>query len=180
MDFDNIKESLEILEDILDESGPVPFTSKVMVDKKRLCDIIVDIRLKLPNSLKQAEWVIQERNKILNDAKKEAQNVLKEAEAYVNKLVSENEIIKKSNMQAKKVIENAKESSKEIKVGAYEYADNILYNLERSLREAMDMFHEQCLDIEETYTNAVQVVVNNRKELRGATAQNPTDSEDVE
>ncbi len=180
MEYENIRESLEILEDILDESSAVPLTSKVLVDKKRICDLIVDIRLKLPNSLKQADWVVQERNKILNDAKKEAQNILKEAEVYANRMVNDNEIIKKSNVQAKKVLENAKIAGKEIKLGAYEYADNILYNLEKSLRDAVDSFHQQCIEIEETYTNALQVVSDNRKELRGVTTQRPMESEDEE
>ncbi|HAN10236.1 MAG TPA: ATPase [Clostridiales bacterium] len=181
MEFENIRESLEILEDILDESSPVPFTTKVMVDKKRLCDIVVDIRLKMPNSIKQAEWVVQERSKIRNDAIKEAQDIAKEAEIYANRLVSENEIIKRSNVQAKKILDTAKIASEEIKQGAYEYADNILYNLERSLRGAMDVFHQQCMDIEDTYTNALQIVADNRTELRGATSQqDPDDSEETE
>ncbi|HBY20877.1 MAG: hypothetical protein A2Y24_04290 [Clostridiales bacterium GWE2_32_10] len=180
MEHQNIIESLEYLEDILDESSPVPFTTKVMVDKKRLCDVIVDIRLKLPNSIKQAEWVVQERNKILNDAKKEAQNILRESEQYANRLVNDNEIIKKANVQAKKVVDTAKSASREIKLGAYEYADNILYNVERSLRDAVDVFHQQCMEIEDTYTGALQVVENNRKELRGVTTQNSVDSEETE
>ncbi|HCC07130.1 MAG TPA: ATPase [Clostridiales bacterium] len=180
MEFENIRESLEILEDILDESSPVPFTTKVMVDKKRLCDIVVDIRLKMPNSIKQAEWVVQERSKIRSDAIKEAQDIAKEAEAYANKLVNENEIIKKANMQAKKIIDNAKIASQEIKQGACEYADNILYNLERSLRGAIDVFHQQCVDIEDTYANAIQIVADNRTELRGATNQGSDDSEETE
>lgn len=68
--MDSILQLLEAIEDMLDSSSAVPFTGKVMIDKDELYEIITDIRLKLPNEIKQSKWVIEERNKILIDAQK--------------------------------------------------------------------------------------------------------------
>ena len=71
---------LETLEDILERSKSVPFTEKAIVDKEEVLEIIKDIRLKLPDELKQAKWIKEERARILDEAQKEADDIVKEAE----------------------------------------------------------------------------------------------------
>ena len=61
---------LETLEDILENGKSLPFTSKTLVDKEELLDIIKEIRIKLPDELKQAKWVKEERQRILVEAQK--------------------------------------------------------------------------------------------------------------
>lgn len=173
----DIVELLECIEDTLDEGGIVPLTGRVMVHKEKLFDIITEIKMKLPNSLNQAKWVLEERNKILNDAQKESNNMVKEAEMHANKLISENEVIKKANIKAKRMLDEAERISKEMKVGALEYSDNVLYNLEKSLKSSMDEFHQQFMKIEESYQSVLQTVNQNRRELRGM-ANNQQSNED--
>ena len=67
---------LETLEDILENSKKLPFTDKVIVNKEELVEIIQEIRLKLPDELKQAKWVKEERQRILEEAQKEAEGVV--------------------------------------------------------------------------------------------------------
>ena len=63
---------LETLEDMLEKSRAVPFSSKCIVDKEEILDIIKEVRLKLPEELKQAKWVKEERQRILVEAQNEA------------------------------------------------------------------------------------------------------------
>ena len=76
---------LETLEDILESSKGVPFTQKSIVDKEEILEIIKEKRLKLPDELKQAKWVKEERQRILLEAQKEADEIVKEAE---NRIIS--------------------------------------------------------------------------------------------
>ena len=55
---------LEALEDIAERSVSIPFTRKGIVEKEEILDIIQEIRLKLPDELKQAKWVKEERQRI--------------------------------------------------------------------------------------------------------------------
>ena len=55
---------LEALEDILENSKNLPFTSKSIVNKEEMLDLIKEIRIKLPDELKQAKWVKEERQRI--------------------------------------------------------------------------------------------------------------------
>lgn len=139
---------LENLEELVENSSKVPFSSKVMVDKEELGDILEEIRLKLPDELKQAKRIKDERLNILNDAQKEADELLKEAENKIIQMVDEHVITKQAIMQKEEIVENANKISKEISCGTRDYADAILEKVEDVLRETM------------------QVVHNNRKELK--------------
>ena len=65
---------LENLEDLLTAGAKVPFSSKVLVDADELRETLEEIRLKLPDELKQAKWVKEERQRILQDAHKDQRN----------------------------------------------------------------------------------------------------------
>ena len=74
---------LETMEDIIERSKAVPFTDKGVVDKEELLELIREIRLKLPDDLKQAKWVKEERTRIMQEAQKEADEIVKEAEKRI-------------------------------------------------------------------------------------------------
>ncbi len=173
--MENIMELFGRLEDTVDDATKVPFTENVMVNGKELLDLIMDIKLKFPDAIKHAEWVIQERNKILMDARKEAEGKLKESERYANRLVDENEVTRRAYEQAEKIVESAKQAEREMKLGALEYADSILVKVEEGLKQTMERFHEQFLSIEETYSVFLQQISKNRQELRGINRNNIDD-----
>ena len=68
---------LETLEYIVERSRTVPLTKKGIIEKEELLDIVKEIRLKLPDELKQAKWVKEERQRILEEAQKEANDIVK-------------------------------------------------------------------------------------------------------
>ena len=116
---------LETLEEILEQSKKIPFTDKAVLDKEAILEIIKEIRLKLPDELKQAKWVKEERQRILTEAQKEANDIVKEAETRIISMIDEHEITKKAYEQKAQIIETANEMSREISQGTKEYADNV-------------------------------------------------------
>ena len=130
---------LESLEEILESGSKVPFSSKVMVDIDELRDILEDIRLKLPDELKQAKWVKEERQRIIEDAQKEADNIIQNAESKIVTMIDENAITKKALAQKEEIIENANKVSKEICTGTHEYANAILEKVEEVLKETLQV-----------------------------------------
>lgn len=143
-----IFELLETLEDIIEKSRNVPFSSKGIVDKEEMLDLIKEIRLKLPDELKQAKWVKEERQRILVEAQKEADGIVKEAENRIISMIDEHEITKKAYEKKAEIIETANEMSREISKGTKDYADNLLNGIEVSLQEAL------------------KIIQNNRNELK--------------
>ncbi len=133
---------LETLEDMLDKSRSVPFSSKCVVDKEEILDIIKEIRLKLPEELKQAKWVREERQRILVEAQNEADEIIKEAENRIISMIDEHEITRKAYEKKVEIIETANEMSREISKGTKEYADGVLGGIETTLQEALKVIQE--------------------------------------
>jgi len=130
---------LETLEDLIEKAPSVPFTGKCMVSRDEILDIIQDIRLKLPDELKQAKWVIEERTRILAEAQQEADNIIKASDSKIAAMVDEHEICRKAYEQAEVIITNAKKNAREIRLGTREYADNILNKVEEILEDTLDV-----------------------------------------
>jgi vacuolar-type H+-ATPase subunit H len=130
---------LETLEDLVEKSSGVPFSGKCLIDREEVLEIIKEMRLKLPDDIKQAKWVKEERQRILLEAQKEANNILKDAENKIASLVDEHEITKKAYEQANEIVGSAQKNAREIRLGAREYADSVLNKVEEILTDATDV-----------------------------------------
>jgi len=130
---------LETLEDLVEKSVNVPFSGKCLVDKEEILEIVKEVRLKLPDDIKQAKWVKEERQRILLEAQKEANNTIKDAEGKIAALVDEHEITKKAYEQANEIISNAQKNAREIRLGTRDYADSVLDKVEEILKDTLDV-----------------------------------------
>ena len=128
---------LETIEDMLENSKEIPFTHKAMLDKEELLEIIKEIRLKLPEELKQAKVIKEEHDRIISKANEEAAEIVKEAENRIISMIDEHEITKKAYEQKNKIIENANDMAREISNGTKAYADNILAGVQVTLEDAL-------------------------------------------
>jgi vacuolar-type H+-ATPase subunit H len=130
---------LETLEDVIEKCITVPFSGKSLVDKEEILEIIKEIRLKLPDDIKQAKWVKEERQRILLEAQKEANSIIQDAENKIASLVDEHEITKKAYEQANEIIANAQKNAREIRMGTREYADSILNKVQEIMKDTIEV-----------------------------------------
>lgn len=145
----DILKLLEEIEDIVEAGSSVPFSQKVMVDKLEILDMVNEIRIKLPDEIKQASWIKDERQRILADAQEDADNMLKDANYKLEEIIGENEVVRLAEERATEILEKAKENAKEIRIGSMEYADGLLEDTQENLK------------------NIITLLNDNRKELRG-------------
>ncbi len=138
----NILDLLDALEDELEAGNTMPFTGKALIDRDTCLDIIKDIRLNLPDEIRQAEWIKNEKQRILMDAQKQAELIVEEAEQHMRNLIEENEITQKAYQQSREIIENAQNAAKEIRLGARDYADGLLDEVESYIRNQLEMLVE--------------------------------------
>ena len=138
---------LETLEELIENSKKVPFTNKGVIDKDELLDLIKEIRIKLPEELKQAKWVKEERTRILIEAQKEADDIVKEAENRIIAMIDEHEITRKAYAQKAEIIETANEMAREISNGTKEHADALLGKIEGVLEETLKTIQNKRKDL---------------------------------
>ncbi|MBM3147626.1 MAG: ATPase, partial [Actinobacteria bacterium] len=97
--------------------------------------ILDQMRSTIPEEIKQARWIVKERQEMLAEAKAEAERLLAEATEKAARLASEEDIVRLAEKQAKEVIEESREREREIRLGAEDYADEVLGNLEVNLEK---------------------------------------------
>jgi cell division septum initiation protein DivIVA len=124
---------IDKLDDLVHNAKSVPMTDQVRVDKEEIYDILDQMRATIPEEIKQARWIVKERQEMLAEAKREAERVVKEARERQARLVSEQEITKQAERAAEDIIEDARSREREIRLGAEDYADEILNTLEVNL-----------------------------------------------
>jgi len=125
--------ALNELEELIESSSKIPMTRKVLIDEDKVLDLLDHIRTTLPEEIRQAKWIIQERDKVLNDSQKEAMRIMEDAQKQVEKQADDSEIVRQAKKVAEEIVHRAESVAREIKEGARGYADDILANLEDNL-----------------------------------------------
>lgn len=121
------------LEDLVAEGKKVPLTASVMVNEQKIYDLIDEIRASFPDEIKQARWIVKERQEMLDEAEKEANRALEEARMKAEELADEKEVVRIAETKADQVLDQARQQEREIRLGAEDYADEMLANLEVNL-----------------------------------------------
>jgi HrpE protein. len=165
--MESLIDYLDMLEDTIESAKSLPFSSKVSVDKENLLDIIGEIRLNMPNEIRQAQRIISDHDKIIKEAQDKAISMINEAHRQCEKAANEHEIYKKAIEQANELLDEAKQSARDVRLNAMSYADEILSKTETMLKEAMLSFEKQTRSIDDHFSNLIEVLYRNRKELKG-------------
>jgi cell division septum initiation protein DivIVA len=124
---------IDKLDDLVHNAKTIPLSDSVRVDKEEIYDILDQMRATIPEEIKQARWIVKERQEMLAEAKREAERIVKEARERQERLISEEEVTRQAERAAEDIIEDARAREREIRLGAEDYADEILGTLETNL-----------------------------------------------
>ena len=124
---------IDKLDDLVHNAKQVPLTDQVRVDKEEIYALLDQMRATIPEEIKQARWIVKERQEMLAEAKREAERIVKEGRERQERLIADEEIVKAAERAAEDIIEDARAHEREIRLGAEDYADEILDTLETNL-----------------------------------------------
>ena len=124
---------IDTLDDLVHSAKPIPLTDQVRVDKEGIYDLLDQIRATIPDEIKQARWIVKERQEMLAEAKSEAERIIKQARERQERLTSEDEVTKQAERAAEDTVKDARGREREILLGAEDYAEEIVNTLEVNL-----------------------------------------------
>ncbi len=153
------------MEGYFEECKTVPFSNKVVVDMEVMYEFMTDLRLKLPEEIKRSQRILEEKERIIEDARTEAANAEALAAARVDELVDENIISKKAQIKADELISNAHHTAEEIKLGAFEYAEEIVEQIELAMKDTLEQAAHHYSKFDNYLAQQVRVMQSNREEL---------------
>jgi hypothetical protein len=129
----DILDLLEEFESIIEGSGRIPMTGKVVIHEEVLYNYLDKFRAYLPQSIRDAEYVIREKDRILNDAVREGEGLIENAKVKCLRIVGESEIVKQAIAQGEMIISNARQEAKGLISGAYGYSEEVMATLQNQL-----------------------------------------------
>jgi cell division septum initiation protein DivIVA len=128
------------LEELFNESRPIPLTHNVIIDEDKILDIIDQMRVTIPEEMKKAQQVLSQRDRILAQAQEEANRTLNLAREKSEKLVERDAVVQAAHVQADEIISKALSDVEKTRRDADKYViDTLLrveYELERMLNQA--------------------------------------------
>lgn len=134
-----ILKMIDMLEDKIDHAKTIPLVNRILIDKEELFKCIDDIRMKLPEDLKQARMVKDERKRILADAEAEAEKIINEAKEKAAVMVEEHEITKAAVEQSGQIIEDASRKARDLRAGAQNYVTSLLAQTEEKIARSQEI-----------------------------------------
>ncbi len=121
------------LETLINKSWRLPFTSNVVIQEDAFLDIIDQMRISIPEEVKQARRVSAERERLLEQAQEEADRIVALAQEQAGSLADDHEIVKAAQVRADEIIAQAHHSAEAIKADADAYVMEVLSSLEEQL-----------------------------------------------
>jgi vacuolar-type H+-ATPase subunit H len=129
----NIHEAIDRLEYQLAHSRQIPLTRTVVVDQEEALACIDDIRLSLPDEIKQARWTLQEQQRLLSEAQAEAARTVSKAGERAQTMIGQHDLVRRAEKQAEAILREATSKSEEIRRAADRYAWDVMQSLESQL-----------------------------------------------
>ena len=181
-----IEQIITEIEDYIDSCKFQPLSNtKILVNKEEIEELLVELRLRIPEEIKKYQKIISNQDAILQEARSQADAMVAEATAQTNELVNEheimqqayaqaNEIVTQATAQAQEIIDNATMDANAIRIGAIQYTDDLLANAESIIGHTLDSYTTKYDGLINSLQECYDVVRTNRAELE-IPEENPDD-----
>jgi len=134
-----IPEMLNMLHSMITEAWGVPLgAEKCVIDRDKALDILDEIRGQFPTEIAEAKRLLDARADFINNAKREAEAIMRTAEEQARHLIDEQEIIRVSRVKSNEMLSYAESSSNELRRVANEYVDDAMLRSEEALVAALE------------------------------------------
>ena len=163
---------LEELEEIVQGASKVPLTGKSLLDGEDLLEIIKEIRVELPEELQRAQWINDEKDRIITEAETERNSMLEEARAQSEAMVDRDEITNRARVKAEEIISNADMQSRNLKMRTYEYIDNVMNSMIERVEYANRVYMKDMYEnLKKSFEQVTETLTDNKAEINNLAYQ---------
>lgn len=143
MNEHGMEDIIGTLYELVQDAKSVPFSGdKCSIDRNRVLDLLDELSNRLPGELKQAKTIVDSRAEIITSAKREAEGILKAAQAQARQLVTQEAIYAEAKTQANEMVRAAQDKIKELKQVTNDYVDDALRRTEEAVAEALSQVRD--------------------------------------
>ncbi len=140
---------VERLEALVVNARKMPLTSQIILEQATILDLIDQLRVAIPEEVRQARRINQESDRVLGRARDEAEQIIGAAQEQAALLLQDQSILREAETKAQDILDRAQGKSEETMRGADEYAADVLVRLESDLVKTLSIIKKSLEVIEE-------------------------------
>ena len=138
-----IEEILTTLYEMVQDAWSLPLgADKCVLERDKVLDLLDEISNQLPGELKQAKTIVESRNEVITNAKREAENILKQAEQRARQMISHEEVYLQAQKEADDLMKNAQAKIKELRQVTNDYVDDAMKRTEDAISQSLSEIRE--------------------------------------
>ncbi len=138
MSEQHIEEIITALYDMIQDARALPLgADKCILERDKVLDMLDEIIAALPGELKQSRTIVESRNELIGQARREAETIIKEAQAKADELVSREAIYVEAKRQCKEMYDNTQERINQLKKASNAYMDDALRRTEEAIAQSL-------------------------------------------
>jgi vacuolar-type H+-ATPase subunit H len=136
----DILDLIDELNDIANTSSRILMSKKIIVDKDDLLEVVQEIHRALPDDIKEANWLQSQRQKILDDAKREYEAIVQDARQQAEIMISQHEIMQHAKERAENLTQATYAHTRQLRLDTYAYLNKILVDFQEKVNEMHVMY----------------------------------------
>ena len=117
---------LRRVNDIISGAKSMPLSSSVMISRDEVLELLEEAVTRLPDELRQARWLLREREEFLAKVQAEGDDILAAARARAERMVQRTEIVREAKLVARNTVQDARDMANNLKHEAEDYCDQKL------------------------------------------------------
>ena len=135
----NVEDIIGALYDLVQDARSMPLAAdKCIVERDKVLDMLDEIIAQLPGELKQSRTIVESRNDLMNQARREAENVLRQAQEQAKQLVTKEEIYVEAKRRSEELVAQTQERINQLRKAGNEYMDEALRRTEETIAQALN------------------------------------------
>lgn len=135
----NIEDIIGSLYDMVQDARAMPLAAdKCILERDRVLDMLDEIIAQLPGELKQSRTIVESRNELINQARREAEGIIRQAQEQAKQMVTKEAIYAEAKKRSEELVGQTQNKINQLRKAGNEYMDNALRQTEETITQALN------------------------------------------
>ena len=162
MNEQNIEDIISALYDMVQDARSLPLgADKCILERDKVLDMLDEIIAQLPIELKQSRTIVESRNELIGQARREAENLIRQAQEQANKMIAEETIYQEAKRQCQEMVLQTQGRMSELRKASNDYMDDALRRTEEAIAMSLE-------DVRDTRTKFKALIESQERKANAA------------
>jgi hypothetical protein len=155
---------IQQLEELVRDAKSMPLSSSALLNRDEVLDLITQMKDSLPDEIKQARWIVRDREELLAKARRDAEAMVEAAREEQLRMASREAVVQRAQEEAGRIVQEASEDGRRLRLESEDYVDAKLAQLEGALQRIL----EDVIETNQSISRTIDQVQAGREKLRGS------------